>query len=37
MKRYKCVLKKVEETEKPESRPLYGETTNMREERAPLE
>ncbi len=34
---YNTYLKKVEETEKPESRPLYGETTNMREETAPLE
>ncbi len=34
---YNTFLKKVEETEKPESRPLYGETTNLREETVPSE
>lgn len=34
---YNTYLKEVEQTEKPESRPLYGETTNMREETVPLE
>ncbi len=29
---YNTYLKAVEETEKPESRPLYGDTTNMRED-----
>lgn len=34
---YNTYLKTIEETEKPESRPLYGETTNIRQDTVPLE
>lgn len=33
---YNTYLKETEQTEKPESRPVYGDTTNIREETVPL-
>lgn len=34
---YNTYLKQVEQTEKPESKPIFGDTTNIRTETVPLE